>query len=64
MGKCTSHPERETSYQCLKHKVYLCDECLGCKDPELYCKFRPSCIIWFMTKKEYEHSLEEATTTL
>lgn len=62
MGKCTAHPDRETSYQCLKHKIYLCNECLACKDPELYCKFRPSCIIWFMTKKESEHSLEKATT--
>jgi uncharacterized 2Fe-2S/4Fe-4S cluster protein (DUF4445 family) len=52
MGTCINHPERETSYLCMKHNVYLCDECLQCRDPELYCKFRESCAIWFMTKKK------------
>jgi len=52
MGTCINHPERETRYLCMKHNVYLCDECLQCRDPELYCKFRESCAIWFMTKKK------------
>jgi len=52
MGTCINHPERETSYLCMKHNIYLCDECLQCRDPELYCKFREACPIWFMTKKK------------
>ncbi len=52
MGTCINHPERETSYLCMKHNIYLCDECLQCRGPELYCKFRESCPIWFMTKKK------------
>jgi len=52
MGTCINHPERETSYLCMKQNIYLCDECLQCRDPELYCKFRESCPIWFMTKKK------------
>ncbi len=51
MGKCVNHPDRETSYLCRKHNIYLCEECLQCRDPELYCKFRPSCPISFMSKK-------------
>lgn len=51
MAKCVNHPDRETNYVCLKQNVYLCEECLACSEPELYCKFRSSCIIWFMTKK-------------
>lgn len=51
MPACVNHPDRETNYVCLKKNVYLCDECLACSDPELYCKFRSSCIIWFMTQK-------------
>jgi len=51
MATCINHPDRETNYICLKQNIYLCEECLGCSDPELYCKFRPSCIIWFMTRK-------------
>jgi hypothetical protein len=51
MGKCINHPDRETNYLCMKHNVYLCDECLTCQDPELYCKFRSSCPIWFIYKE-------------
>ena len=52
MGKCINHPERETPYICMKHGLYLCEECLQCRDPDIYCKFRPSCPIWFMTKRK------------
>ncbi len=51
MGKCSCHPEIESSYICMKHNVYLCEECLKCRDPELFCKFRSSCPVWFMDKK-------------
>ena len=51
MGKCSCHPAIETSYICMKHNIYLCEECLKCRDPELFCKFRSSCPIWFMDKK-------------
>jgi uncharacterized 2Fe-2S/4Fe-4S cluster protein (DUF4445 family) len=52
MGKCRNHPERETSYLCSKHNVYMCEECLKCNDPELYCKFRSACPIWFMERRK------------
>jgi hypothetical protein len=51
MGKCARHPEKETRFQCLKHNVWLCDECLRCRDPELYCKNRSACPIWFIEKR-------------
>ena len=54
MGYCINHPDRETSYQCMKHEMYLCEECLECRDPDLYCKFRPSCPIYFITKTGFE----------
>jgi len=50
MGKCINHPDRETSYKCMKHNIYMCEECLKCRDPELFCKFRQSCPIWFLSK--------------
>ncbi|SHO46795.1 hypothetical protein SAMN02745220_01642 [Desulfopila aestuarii DSM 18488] len=52
MGRCRNHPERETNHHCLKHNVFLCEECLSCLDPELYCKFRTSCTIWFVHKEK------------
>jgi len=51
MGKCTNHPDRETSFLCMKHNIYLCEECLECRDPDIHCKFRSSCPIWFMDKR-------------
>jgi len=51
MGKCESHPDRETSFLCSKHNIYMCAECLRCRDPKIYCKFRTSCPIHFMEKK-------------
>lgn len=60
MGKCINHPERETSYICMKHNYYLCEECLECRDPEIYCKFRSSCPIYFISKKGFENSETES----
>ena len=54
MGKCINHPEIETSYKCMKHNIYQCDQCLECRDPDLYCKFRTSCPIHFISKKGFD----------
>lgn len=51
MAKCVNHPDRETPYLCSKHGIVLCQECMHCIDPELYCKFRNSCPIWFIHKE-------------
>ncbi len=59
MGKCIHHPERETSYLCMKHQIYLCEECLHCTDSKLYCKHRPSCPIWFMSKRNENWDAED-----
>jgi uncharacterized 2Fe-2S/4Fe-4S cluster protein (DUF4445 family) len=59
MGQCINHPDRETSFFCMKHQLYLCEECLACKDPQLYCKHRSSCPIWFMTKRQELWDKEE-----
>ncbi len=52
MGRCIHHPDIETSYVCLKHNVYLCESCLKCKDPEIYCKYRTACPIRFLDKEK------------
>ncbi|MFH0727878.1 MAG: ASKHA domain-containing protein [Pseudomonadota bacterium] len=66
MGKCIHHPDRDTRYLCMKHDIYLCEECLQCKDPKIYCKFRPSCPIWFMSKRkeglETDEKMKKADT--
>ena len=52
MGHCINHPDREISYLYMKHNLYLYEECLQCRDPDIYCKFRPSCPICFLTKRQ------------
>ena len=54
MGRCINHPDRETSYLCMKHQIYLCEACLECRDPDIYCKFRSSCPIHFLSKKGFD----------
>jgi ferredoxin len=51
MGKCKNHPDRETNHVCMKHNIYMCEECIKCPDPKIHCKFRSSCPIWFMDKR-------------
>jgi len=50
VGRCINHPDRETGYKCMKHSHFQCEECLECRDPELYCKHRSACAIWFMSR--------------
>jgi hypothetical protein len=30
----------------------MCEACFKCSDPEIYCKYRSSCPIWFVDKRE------------
>jgi len=52
MDKCRNHPNKETSYVCTKYTIYMCELCLKCSDPDIYCKFRTSCPIWFVDKRK------------
>jgi len=60
MGKCVNHPDRETSYMCSKHGIYLCEECLECRDPDIYCKFRSACPIWYEHKRKARQARQKA----
>lgn len=61
MGKCINHPDVETNYHCMKYDTYLCEKCLECRDPDLYCKFRSSCPIHFMSRKGFDEKSEETS---
>ncbi len=60
MGQCSCHPEIETSFLCMKYNTYLCEGCLTCRDPDLYCKYRSSCPVWFMSKRKEGWEAETA----
>jgi hypothetical protein len=52
---CRRHPEALSVAQCFKHGHGVCAGCLEneprCFDPDLYCKFRPQCLIHFQEKE-------------
>jgi hypothetical protein len=37
----------------------MCEECLGCRDPKIYCKNRSACPIWFIEKRRKRLQKEE-----
>ncbi len=51
MGFCIRHNEVQTNYLCMKYNEYMCDTCIKCKDPEIYCKFRENCTIAYIDKE-------------
>lgn len=54
MGKCINHPDVETRFICQKHNYYVCEKCMTCKDPKLYCKYKTACPIRFMEKNDMD----------
>jgi hypothetical protein len=55
---CRFHPERDAFIWCEKFEYGYCLRCLEqsrCTDPELYCKFRDRCRIWYASREERRH---------
>ncbi|MEJ2038098.1 MAG: hypothetical protein P8X55_04095 [Desulfosarcinaceae bacterium] len=52
MSCCNGENGEQPTYQCQKYKINMCPDCLKCRDPHLYCKFRPSCVIHFLEKEQ------------
>jgi hypothetical protein len=38
-------------YRCFKHQIDVDPNDLRCRDPHLFCKFRPSCTVYFLAKE-------------
>jgi hypothetical protein len=38
-------------HTCQKYGIAMCEACLKCRDPKIYCKFRSSCTIHFLTRR-------------
>ena len=47
---CYKHSDRTGKYYCAKYQRYLCEDCLACQDPTIYCKYRNMCFIWEVVK--------------
>ena len=51
MAECSCDSRIDSRYLCMKYNEYVCSDGPACRDPQLYCKHRPACTIWFMTKR-------------
>ncbi|MCK4984122.1 MAG: hypothetical protein KAS40_01315 [Desulfobacterales bacterium] len=56
LARCVNHPHRKTAYECMKYQIGMCEDCLDCRDPDIYCKFRESCTIWQIKNAETKKS--------
>ena len=43
--------ESPVRYLCMKYNRHQEDGAIACQDPDLYCKFRPQCMIHYMEKR-------------
>jgi len=57
--QCANHPDRNAIGYCEKNNRYLCEECAKCQSPGIYCKFRPKCIIWELSRHGFGAEVEE-----
>ncbi len=50
--RCPKHPDLPARFRCEKLDINMCERCLACRDPELYCKHRQQCVIWELTEED------------
>ncbi len=55
MEKCINHPDTETRFLCQKYNQYMCEKCMTCKDPKIYCKYKTACPIRFMEQNNMDN---------
>jgi len=60
--KCINHPDRAGNGYCERYERYLCEDCMQCQDPSLYCKFRKQCIVWEFWRHGMEGDFPEPDT--
>ena len=52
MGNQTDPSPQKSDFHCMKHGCTIAAAPPVCRDPTTYCKFRPSCMIWFLKREE------------
>lgn len=61
---CRYHPDRPAVARCQKYGYGYCSECLDtdphCSDPEIYCKFRTQCLVYFRYKEAQRAKARQA----
>jgi hypothetical protein len=63
MSCCPNDADSGTRYDCQKHQIQMEAAGARCKDPELYCKFRPACLIHFLERERARQGQKENSTS-
>jgi hypothetical protein len=61
---CSEHPDRMAAAVCQRYGVGLCLECLEenpvCPDPEMFCRYRERCLVYFGFKEKQRETRKQA----
>ena len=61
---CVNHPDRKAAAVCRRYSRGLCVECLEenpvCPDPDLFCRYRERCLIFYGYKEKQRELRREA----
>jgi hypothetical protein len=50
--------EGAAMHTCQKYGIAMCEACLKCRGPKIYCKFRSACTIHFLTRRHADRQRE------
>lgn len=57
--QCPKHPDLTARFRCEKYDLWMCERCMECRSPEIYCKHRQQCMIWELLRESYEEDSAE-----
>ncbi len=54
MDTASKTQRKESDLYCMKHGCSVDGETAACRDPKQYCKYRTSCLVWFLEREKGE----------
>ncbi len=57
--QCPKHPDLPARFRCEKYALEMCERCMECRSPDIYCKHRPQCMIWELLREDYDENPTE-----
>jgi hypothetical protein len=61
---CEKHPDRKAAASCRRYNHGFCADCLDnepvCPDPEMFCRYRERCLVYFSYKEKQREERHKA----
>jgi hypothetical protein len=61
---CEEHPDRRAAAECMRYSRGFCVECLEerpvCPDPEMFCRYRERCLVYYSYKEKRREERKKA----